>query len=122
MKKCSRCGKSQDESEFYADKRATDGKQSHCRTCMKSRVKEYYSVRENKDKHNAAVQRSREKHAEKEASRMVFDGAMACREIAVLPCFCCGEEKVEGHHPDYSQPLSVVWLCKKHHSEVHRGV
>jgi hypothetical protein len=35
------------------------------------------------------------------------------------PCWCCGDEESEAHHPDYSAPLDVVWLCKKHHREVH---
>lgn len=30
-------------------------------------------------------------------------------------CYC-GEIKVEGHHPDYSKPLEVIWACKKHHA------
>lgn len=29
-------------------------------------------------------------------------------------CFC-GNLKVEAHHEDYSKPLMIVWLCKKHH-------
>lgn len=33
------------------------------------------------------------------------------------PCYC-GEVKVEGHHPDYSKPLEVIWACKKHHVEL----
>lgn len=36
-------------------------------------------------------------------------------------CIICGE-KSEAHHPDYSNPLSVVWLCRKHHMEVHNGL
>ncbi len=35
------------------------------------------------------------------------------------PCSVCGEE-AEMHHPDYAKPLEVVWLCKKHHHEVHK--
>lgn len=35
------------------------------------------------------------------------------------PCEVCGEEKTHGHHDDYSKPLSVRWLCPKHHTEWH---
>jgi len=36
-------------------------------------------------------------------------------------CQICGESKtVEAHHDDYSKPLEVDWLCKKHHAEHHR--
>jgi len=30
------------------------------------------------------------------------------------PCVC-GNIKVEAHHEDYSLPLDVIWVCKKHH-------
>lgn len=35
------------------------------------------------------------------------------------PCQKCGEKKVEKHHPDYSEPLTVMWLCRPHHLELH---
>lgn len=47
-------------------------------------------------------------------SNAVRDG-----KLQKLPCFCCGEQEVEGHHPDYSRPLDVVWLCVRHHNELH---
>lgn len=36
------------------------------------------------------------------------------------PCSKCGSAESEMHHPDYDEPLNVVWLCKKHHREIHR--
>jgi len=35
------------------------------------------------------------------------------------PCFICGE-KAQAHHPDYSAPLAVSWLCAKHHAQLHK--
>lgn len=54
-------------------------------------------------------------NAGKQARRAVRTG-----ELIKLPCQICGNKKVEGHHCDYSQPLKVMWLCKKHHEAWHR--
>lgn len=39
-------------------------------------------------------------------------------------CQLCGKEvhhcRVVAHHADYNHPLSVVYLCTKHHSEIHK--
>jgi hypothetical protein len=35
------------------------------------------------------------------------------------PCFVCDGD-AQMHHPDYGQPLKVVWLCRKHHLDWHR--
>jgi hypothetical protein len=37
------------------------------------------------------------------------------------PCKICGSAKSEMHHPDYSKPLEVVWLCRDHHLDVHKN-
>lgn len=39
--------------------------------------------------------------------------------ITKKPCEVCGA-KAEAHHHDYSKPLDVVWLCRKHHMAQHR--
>lgn len=44
----------------------------------------------------------------------------AARTLARLPCFMCGNPKTVGHHPDYDQPMQVVWLCEEHHNQLHR--
>jgi hypothetical protein len=38
------------------------------------------------------------------------------------PCEVCGSIEAEAHHPDYSKPLEVVWLCRKHHKAAHRAM
>ena len=35
-------------------------------------------------------------------------------------CEVCGAAKTDAHHEDYSRPLVVRWLCRKHHRQAHR--
>src|SRR5208337_2450073 len=45
--------------------------------------------------------------------------------ILVRPDSCqrCGQAhpKIEGHHPDYTKPFEVEWLCPKCHKKEHRA-
>jgi len=40
--------------------------------------------------------------------------------IQQQPCEVCGIEAVDAHHDDYSRPMNVRWLCRKHHKAAHR--
>lgn len=42
--------------------------------------------------------------------------------IAASPCRNCGAEKAQAHHPDYSKPLDVIWLCEPCHKHEHRRI
>lgn len=36
-------------------------------------------------------------------------------------CSIIGCEKIgQRHHPDYSKPEIIVWLCESHHKQIHR--
>ena len=36
-------------------------------------------------------------------------------------CEMCGTDKsIEAHHPDYSEPLEVVWVCSVCHRQFHK--
>lgn len=41
-------------------------------------------------------------------------------ELIRQSCVCCGKENAEAHHSDYTKPLDVQWLCKKHHVAWHK--
>jgi hypothetical protein len=44
LKKCSACGIEKELSEYYSDKRASDGKYSNCKTCALADCKKYQSM------------------------------------------------------------------------------
>lgn len=60
----------------------------------------------------------RAKHPDRLAAHEKVRLALRNGQLRQLPCLVCGE-KSEGHHPDYSRPLDVVWLCPAHHKQAH---
>lgn len=74
-----------------------------------------YMLSADKRKLDAKAYRKRNP-AKVAARKAVFSAVRSCLLIKEL-CFC-GEES-EAHHPDYSKPLDVIWLCRKHHLEIH---
>lgn len=66
----------------------------------------------------AAIERSKTRHPERDLARRMVGIRVRHGTIQKQPCHC-GATKVEAHHPDYSKPLEVEWLCRKHHVERH---
>ena len=66
---------------------------------------------------NPAIASAR-KRARMIAGNAVRDGKLAPWPACAHPegCECTN---VEAHHPDYSRPLDVVWLCPAHHKQAH---
>lgn len=58
----------------------------------------------------------------KHAARTKVSKAVLRGKLIKLPCEICGNPESEGHHDDYSKPLEVRWLCKKHHTEHHQNM
>ena len=54
----------------------------------------------------------------KKIARALVNSAVIYGRIDKQHCVC-GATEVEAHHPDYSQPLKVLWLCKKCHVNLH---
>ena len=57
----------------------------------------------------------------KRAQGMVHKAVVSGRLIRWPVCAVpeCTRENPQAHHPDYSRPLDVVWLCPKHHKAAH---
>jgi hypothetical protein len=100
-------------------------------------MNDYYQRNAQRVRETASKSRNRRLEAVREYDRMRGIGKIrdpekeaARRKVRVLinqlggrpPCEVCGALSAEAHHKDYSRPLDVVWLCRKHHMELHRRV
>ncbi len=57
---------------------------------------------------------------EKIKARALLRRNLMSGKIIKKPCENCGNKRVHGHHPDYSKPLLVIWLCSKCHVNEHK--
>jgi hypothetical protein len=55
----------------------------------------------------------------KNAARRKLSEAIRWGRLIPKPCEKCGILPSEGHHTDYTKPLDVMWLCRRHHAEIH---
>lgn len=62
----------------------------------------------------------RERHPEKIEAQTKLRIAVKKGIVKKLPCEVCKSENSQGHHPDYTKPLEVIWLCAVHHTKTHR--
>ncbi len=98
MKHCSNnCGKHRDRPG-----------QGYCRSCHAKYIKRWRA-------NSAAVRHKERVHHKVRAA--IRDGRLKRQ-----PCQVCGAENTEAHHPDYSKPLEVIWLCVPHHGAEHKRI
>lgn len=141
MKKCFKCSQLLNLSEFYKHSEMLDGHLNKCKSCTKTDVenrrKEKASdidwVLSERKRHREKSKRYRElgiisknnaqkkwalNNPEKKQARQRLQYALKLGKLHRHPCFICGN-KAQAHHDDYSKPLDVVWVCSKHHGELH---
>lgn len=147
-KGCFKCGEVKPLTEFYKHPQMADGYVNKCKECNKKDVSTHYHdtsserkeyerkrlhdphriearIQYRKDnpeafsKGNAAY---RKRHPEKAIAHSMVNNAIRDGKLFKTPCQICGDLEVEGHHPDYSKPLDVTWLCKVHHLAAHGKV
>ena len=126
--KCSKCKEMLDVSMFHKNSRAKSGYQSQCKKCRTPsrppiEVRREYNKRwreRNREKFNRLTREWKARNKEKVRAHRKVNKALLYGRLEKKPCEICGELKVEAHHEDYSKPLEVVWLCRKHHVERHQ--
>ena len=67
-----------------------------------------------------AIQNWQARNREKRQAHVDLGNALKLGKVVKQPCQKCGSPRSEAHHPDYSKPLEVVWLCRIHHVEEHK--
>lgn len=81
----------------------------------KAYYKNYDKTEKGREVRLRANQKQRIVNCEKVLARRKLNHAIEYNRITKKPCRDCGNLKVEGHHPDYSKPLEVIWLCRRCH-------
>lgn len=100
--------------EYYRSYDKSRASQAHRVTARKN----YMQTDAGRAAHQKAVRKHIKLNPEKYRARQLIGNAVRDGKVTPLPCLACGC-KAEAHHPDYSMPLDVVWLCPAHHKQSH---
>ena len=137
-KKCSGCGEVKAKTEFYKNTTRKDGLRGRCKLCADMATRKW--EKENRTRYNETQKlcarknrqlkreqfsahraKNRKKYPEKAKAQSIITCLIQKGEITKLPCAVCGKTKVEAHHPDYSKPYDVIWLCRYDHLQKHKS-
>ena len=127
-RQCRRCSDVKPLVEFARYARYPGGFDTMCKQCGRIAKREGYArnrdrILERQKGYNASPQARallKARAPERQRARKLVKDAMRYGKLIRRPCEVCGNEKVDAHHPDYTQPLAVQWLCRSHHMELHR--
>lgn len=84
--------------------------------------RKYLATQKGREARYRATKLYREKHKQKLKAHSAVNYALRIGAISRWPVCAipeCSCETVQAHHPDYSRPLEVVWLCDYHHKQAH---
>lgn len=84
-------------------------------------MRRWRSLPENKLKIAERRKRYYTNNPHKKLAHKAVERAVRLGQLVPEPCCICGK-KAMAHHEDYSNPLEVVWLCPKHHIQLHAGL
>jgi len=109
---CSRCGVEKLLSEYFRNQRSKGGYLQFCKKC---RV-----INNSRKILTKSLLDYRKRNPEKAFAQKIVRRKAIFSESTKQTCAICNASDVEAHHSDYSRPLLISWLCRKHHLAVHR--
>lgn len=118
FKHCPRCDTTKPRSDFAKDGSSV---QSACKECKRARNREWFASHRERKADRVAEYRATnpDKYA---AHRAVQNALRTGRIFKPSACVHCAATCIlEAHHPDYSKPLEVLWLCRSCHRAVHNA-
>ena len=134
MKICKICKVNKDLSEYWKCSYRKEGYLGQCKDCdrLKNRLYRERNKEKSKEKYKRYYQLHKEEikkkrldwyhsHKNKFSAHQKVKNALFRGDLIKLSCQECGDKKSLAHHPDYSKPLEVIWLCSKHHMRLHHG-
>ena len=108
---------------------------SYCRKCIKLNDRIYsrkyrelnpdwkkLDNKRNKELINRLIKKYNKKYPERIKAQSKIQNAILRGKLKRQPCVICKKLKVDAHHPDYTKPLEVIWLCHKHHKQLHANI
>lgn len=150
MKTCFKCNTEKPLEDFYRHPQMKDGRVNKCKECNKADVaknyrktfpakqayereraklphrkrlvKEYRQTEAGKEATRRANSKYEKQNPIKRAAHIITGNAIRDGKLMREPCEVCGAEKSEAHHDDYNYPMSVRWLCRKHHVAHHVAI
>lgn len=128
-KECFKCKAVKPLSDFYAHNKMADGHLNKCKSCAKTDARvtrrsniEYYREYDRKRGNRQTtdyLRKYRDENLARYKAHNAVSNAVRDGRLVKEPCFMCGSKDVVGHHPDYSKPLEVIWLCQGCHKLIH---
>lgn len=147
MRTCKACHENKLESQYYTSKNRKDGLFPECKACIIKRTKahaERYKLnpawvakerkrnRERQKLHRKAVSAACQrkyskawlaKNPDKRRAHQTANNALRSGKLKRrTSCEICGQSGInpDKHHPDYSKPLEVLWVCRPCHGKLTR--
>ena len=127
---CTKCKVPQPLEKFGRNKGTKDGLAIWCKDCTrryrqseegKAARKRYRQSALGTASMNQCKKRWLQANQDKRKAHSVL--AYAIRRGNIIPPETCSvptcDAVPQAHHEDYSKPLEVVWLCHRHHKELH---